>query len=89
MDFVISMKFFSKFRMLAMLVVGLMAVGTRAEAQGLSLSVTSFGKSRRRQQFADLHDCRDQSDRYDSGNTLVTNALTRPLRSTFQSGYNP
>jgi uncharacterized repeat protein (TIGR01451 family) len=39
---VISMKFFSKFRMLAMLAVALMAVGIRAEAQsfGYSLSVS-------------------------------------------------
>ena len=38
---VISMKFFSKFRMLAMLAVALMAIGTRAEAQGFGISVTS------------------------------------------------
>jgi len=34
MGFVISMKFFSKFRTLAILAVALMAIGTRAEAQG-------------------------------------------------------
>jgi uncharacterized repeat protein (TIGR01451 family) len=42
MGFVISMKFFSKFRTLAMLAVAMMAIGTRAEAQqGIGLSITS------------------------------------------------
>jgi uncharacterized repeat protein (TIGR01451 family) len=40
MGFVISMKFFSKFRTLAILAVALMAIGTRAEAQGFGISVT-------------------------------------------------
>jgi len=42
MGFVISMKFFSKFRTLAMLAVALMAIGTRAAAQqGIGVSITS------------------------------------------------
>ncbi len=43
MGFVISMKFFSKFRMLAMLVAALMAIGTRAEAQGFGYSLSWSG----------------------------------------------
>ena len=41
MGFVISMKFFSKFRMFAMLAAVLMAIGTRAEAQALALSAST------------------------------------------------
>ena len=41
MGFNISMKFFPKFRMLAMLAAVWMAVGTRAEAQGLALSAST------------------------------------------------
>ena len=43
MGFVISMKFFSKFRMVAMLVVALMAIGTRAEAQGFGYFLSWSG----------------------------------------------
>ena len=41
MGFVISMKFFSRFRMFAMLAAVLMAIGTRAEAQALALSAST------------------------------------------------
>ena len=41
MGFDISMKWFSKFRMLAMVATVLMAIGTRAEAQVLALSATT------------------------------------------------
>ena len=62
MGFVISMKFFSKFRTLAVLAVALMAIGTRAEAQALGLVGFDFDQSRCGQQFPDLHHQHDQSD---------------------------
>ena len=43
MGFDISMKFFSKFRMWAMLAAVLMAIGTRAEAQGFGYSLSWSG----------------------------------------------
>jgi len=43
MDFVISMKFFSKFRMVAVLVVALMAIGIRAEALGFGYYLSWSG----------------------------------------------
>ena len=51
MGFVISMKFFSKFRMMAVLAVALMAISTRAKAQDLWLNVIASAKIGGYQQF--------------------------------------
>src|SRR5664280_3116889 len=45
MGFDNSMKFYSKFRMVAMLAAALMAVGTRAEAQSIGLSLAASANS--------------------------------------------
>ena len=85
MGYVISMKFFSKFRMLAMLVIALLAIGTRAGAQSLSLSITSSANPVGVGNSLTYTIVVTNLTGVTPADTLVTNALTPSASVTFQA----